>query len=197
MSAVHASRGPLKPASPHLRSEVDIVCTHRARRRSASDGPVPWSEYRADYTNIRRAISHVVPGCAAYDEKASQPGGFVLPHPPRDSREFPTEAGKGIFTRQPDRRAARPEGRLLLQSSAATTSSTPRSTASATATAASRTGDGWSSCTRTTSRPSASPTVTSSTSSVSGRTAASGRCRRSASSPTTPREAARRRTTRR
>ena len=27
MSAVHASRGPLKPASPFLRSEVDIVCS--------------------------------------------------------------------------------------------------------------------------------------------------------------------------
>ena len=100
MSAVHASRGPLKPASPFLRSEVDIVCSI-AEATLGTPSPVPWSDYRADYTNIRKAISHVVPGCEAYDEKVDQPGGFVLPHPPRDSRTFPTEAGKGLFSTSP------------------------------------------------------------------------------------------------
>jgi len=115
MSAVHSSRGPLKPASPDLRSEVDIVCSI-AEATLGSDGPVPWAEYRSDYTNIRKAISHVVPGCSAYDEKVNQPGGFVLPHPPRDSRTFPTESKRAVFTASPMGVLEVPEGRLLLQS---------------------------------------------------------------------------------
>ena len=115
MSAVHSSRGPLKPASKFLRSEVDIVCSI-AEATLGTDGPVPWAEYRRDYANIRKAISHVVPGCEAYDEKVNQPGGFVLPHPPRDSRTFPTESGRAIFTASPMDVLNVPEGRLLLQS---------------------------------------------------------------------------------
>ncbi len=109
MSAVHASRGPLKPASPFLRSEVDIVCSV-AESTLGRSGPVPWSEYRADYTRIRKAISHVVPGCAAYDEKVDQPGGFVLPHPPRDSRTFPDQGRPGPVQREPDVGGRRPRG---------------------------------------------------------------------------------------
>jgi formate dehydrogenase major subunit len=119
MSAVHASRGPLKPAGPLLRSEVDIVCGIAEATLTddrGPDSPIPWASYRADYTHIRHAISHVVPGCAAYDEKVRQPGGFVLPHPPRDSREFPTEEDKAIFSVSPLDVLHVPEGRLLLQS---------------------------------------------------------------------------------
>jgi molybdopterin-dependent oxidoreductase alpha subunit len=115
MSAVHASRGPLKPADPMLRSEVDIICSI-AEATLGTDGPVPWSTYRSDYANIRHAISRIVPGCAAYDEKVSRPGGFVLPHPPRDSRTFPTKENKAIFTPSPLELIDVPEGRLLLQS---------------------------------------------------------------------------------
>ena len=114
LCVVHSSRGPLKPASKELRSEVDIIC-RMAEATLGSDGPVPWAEYRSDYATIRRAISHVVPGCASYDEKVHQPGGFVLPHPPRDNREFPTETGKAIFTPSPMDVLQVPEGRLLLQ----------------------------------------------------------------------------------
>jgi molybdopterin-dependent oxidoreductase alpha subunit len=115
MSAVHVSRGPLKPASADLKSEVDIVCSI-AEATLGTDGPVPWSEYRSDYAHIRKAISHVVPGCEAYDEKVNQPGGFVLPHPPRDSRTFPTKADRAIFSASPMEVVTVPEGRLLLQS---------------------------------------------------------------------------------
>ncbi len=114
MSAVHASHGPLKPASKHLRSEVDIVCT-MAEAVLAGRHDIPWHEFRADYTAIRRRIANVVPGCAAYDEKVDQPGGFVLPHPPRDSRTFPTEPGKAVFTVSPIDVLHVPEGRLLMQ----------------------------------------------------------------------------------
>ena len=125
MSAVHASKGPLKPASPHLRSEVDIVCSMAqavaAAQAQRGSGPgatlatLPWDEFRADYSAIRHRISRVVPGCEAYDEKIKQPGGFVLPHPPRDSRTFPTEKDAAIFSAVPLQVLEVPEGHLLLQ----------------------------------------------------------------------------------
>ena len=112
MSAVHASKGPLPPASSYLRSEVDIVCSIA---EATAPGRVPWAEFRRDYTSIRRAISRVVPGCEAYAEKVDRPGGFVLPHPPRDSRSFPTAQNAAIFTVSPIDLLHVPEGRLLMQ----------------------------------------------------------------------------------
>ncbi|HEX6149802.1 FdhF/YdeP family oxidoreductase [Nocardioides sp.] len=115
MSAVHASHGPLPPASKKLRSEVDIVCSLAEATLPAELG-IPWADFRSDYSQIRRSIARVVPGCAAYDEKVDQPGGFVLPHPPRDSRTFPTDVGRAVFTVSPLEVLHVPEGRLLLQS---------------------------------------------------------------------------------
>jgi len=114
MSAVHASKGPLPPASEHLRSEVDIICT-LAQAVLGDRHRLPWETYRSDYTEIRRSIARVVPGCAAYDEKVDRPGGFVLPHPPRDSRTFQTESGRAVFTVSPMDVLHVPDGRLLMQ----------------------------------------------------------------------------------
>ncbi|MGZ6746132.1 MAG: molybdopterin dinucleotide binding domain-containing protein, partial [Nocardioides sp.] len=112
--SVHASQGPLAPASPHLRSEVDIVCSMALATLGEQHG-IPWQAFRDDYTEVRRRIARVVPGCAGYDEKVDQPGGFVLPHPPRDTRTFPTDKDKAIFTVSPTEVLHVPEGRLLLQ----------------------------------------------------------------------------------
>jgi molybdopterin-dependent oxidoreductase alpha subunit len=118
MSAVHLSRGRLAPASAHLRSEVAIVCG----MASAVLGPGPegssigWSAMSNDYTRIREHIAHVVPGCAAYGEKVARPGGFVLPHPPRDSRTFDTPSQRAVFSVSPMGVLDVPEGHLLLQS---------------------------------------------------------------------------------
>ena len=114
MSAVHASRGPLDPASEHLRSEVDIVCSLALATLGDEHG-IPWDAFRSDYRTIRERIARVVPGCASYDEKVEQPGGFTLPHPPRDTREFPTDTGKAIFSASPIDVLDVPEGHLLLQ----------------------------------------------------------------------------------
>ncbi|WP_399102431.1 molybdopterin dinucleotide binding domain-containing protein [Streptomyces sp. 11x1] len=46
---------------------------------------------------------------------ACHPGGFVLPHGPRDDRHFPTATGKARFTVNPMTVMRVPEGRLLLQ----------------------------------------------------------------------------------
>jgi molybdopterin-dependent oxidoreductase alpha subunit len=114
VSAVHASQGPLEPASPHLRSEVDIVCS-LAQATLGDRYDLPWDAFRADYTEVRRRISRVVQGCDAYDEKIDRPGGFTLPHPPQDTRTFPTDTGKAIFTVSPMSVLEVPEGHLLLQ----------------------------------------------------------------------------------
>ena len=101
-----------------LRSEVDIVCSlaeatlgsGTSRSRGPSSATTTPPSAAGSPTSC--------PGCAAYDEKVDQPGGFVLPHPPRDSREFPTtgaHAGKAIFSVCPLEVLEVPEGRLLLQ----------------------------------------------------------------------------------
>jgi molybdopterin-dependent oxidoreductase alpha subunit len=114
MSVVHASRGKLAPASPELVSEVGILC-RLARELLGDDHPVPWESFAADYDRIRDRIAAVVPGCADYNAKVREPDGFVLPHPPRDSRSFPTATGKAHFTVNEIEPIRVPPGRLLLQ----------------------------------------------------------------------------------
>jgi molybdopterin-dependent oxidoreductase alpha subunit len=114
MSVVHASRGRLEPASEHLLSEVAIVC-RLARALLGPDHPVRWEALERDYDLIRDHIARVVPGCDDYNRRVRQPDGFVLPHPPRDSRTFPTATGKANFTVNVPEPIHVPEGRLLLQ----------------------------------------------------------------------------------
>ena len=114
MSCVHASQGPLEPASPHLRSEVDIICS-LAEATLGGRYDLPWADFHSDYREIRKRIARVVKGCEDYEEKIDQPGGFTLPHPPRDSRTFPTEQGRAIFSVSPTSVLEVPEGYLLLQ----------------------------------------------------------------------------------
>ncbi|MFL6165673.1 MAG: FdhF/YdeP family oxidoreductase [Ornithinibacter sp.] len=117
MSSVHLSVGRNEPASEHLRSEPWIVC----RVAEATLGLLPegsridWDSMAEDYTVIRRHIGHVVPGCDAYDEKVKRPGGFVLPHAPRDTRTFETPSGRAEFGVSPLEVLEVPEGHLLLQ----------------------------------------------------------------------------------
>lgn len=113
MSNVHASQGRLAPASPQLRSEVAIVCG--LARAVLPDSTIPWESYAEDYRAIRALIQDTVPGFADFEAKVRTPGGFTLPHPPRDSRSFPTPDGKARFTVSPIQVLTVPEGRLLLQ----------------------------------------------------------------------------------
>jgi len=113
MSAVHASRGRLAPASPSLLSEVSIVC--RLARSLMPDSSIPWEAYEADYRAIREVIAAVVPGFADFEARVSRPGGFTLPHPPRDRRSFATPTGRAHFTVSPLSVIRVPAGRLLLQ----------------------------------------------------------------------------------
>jgi molybdopterin-dependent oxidoreductase alpha subunit len=115
MSQVHRSQGRLAPASEHLLSEVAIIC-RLAPALFGDTHPVPWKAFEGDYDLIRDRIAAVVPGCADYNRRVREPDGFVLPHAPRDSREFPaTATGKANFTVSELDYPAVPDGRLLLQ----------------------------------------------------------------------------------
>jgi len=115
MSQVHTSRGRLHPASDNLLSEIAIVC-RLAEKLFGAGHAVPWREFEGDYDLIRDRIANVVPGCADYNRRVREPDGFVLPHAPRDSREFTgTANGKGNFTVSELEFPEVPEGRLLLQ----------------------------------------------------------------------------------
>ncbi|WP_330311601.1 FdhF/YdeP family oxidoreductase [Streptomyces sp. NBC_00523] len=114
MSKVHASRGNLTPASPHLLSEPAIVA-RLARAVLGPESATPWEEFEKDYATIRDRISRVVPGFENFNARIAHPGGFTLPHGPRDSRRFPTATGKANFTAAPVEFPELPEGRLLLQ----------------------------------------------------------------------------------
>ncbi|GHG28505.1 FdhF/YdeP family oxidoreductase [Streptomyces albogriseolus] len=114
MGMVHASRGRLEPASPHLLSEPAIVC-RLARRVLGAEDDVPWEEFEKDYAAVRDRIARVVPGFEDFNARVARPGGFALPHAPRDERRFPTATGKANFTAAPVEYPHLPEGRLLLQ----------------------------------------------------------------------------------
>ena len=115
MGVVHASRGGLQPASKHLLSEVQIVS--RIARRTLADGSstADWQRFETDHAAIRDSISRVVPGFAAFNDKVAEPGGFTLPHPPRDGREFPTATGRANLSINAMSFATAPAGSLLLQ----------------------------------------------------------------------------------
>nr|WP_018636376.1 FdhF/YdeP family oxidoreductase [Parafrankia elaeagni] len=122
MGAVHASRGALRPAGPELRSEVAIVCgmaeaTSAARQPAGMPaGPaVDWAGLAADYRSIRAHIANVVPGFADFERRLAEPGGFLLPHPPRDSRTFDTPTGRAALTVNVCEVLRVPPAHLLLQ----------------------------------------------------------------------------------
>jgi molybdopterin-dependent oxidoreductase alpha subunit len=111
MSAVHASRGRLKPASDTLLSEVGIVC--RLARSVLGEAGAPWKEFEGDYGLIRDRIERVVPGFDDFNARAEE--GFVLPHPPRDQRRFTTPGGLARFTANELQVLDLAPGELILQ----------------------------------------------------------------------------------
>jgi formate dehydrogenase major subunit len=112
--SVHSSRGPLDPPSRHVKSEVEII-TQIAEATIGDRYGLDWKGMRDDYRTIRQHISRVVPGCEGYEVNARRPGGFVLPHPPRDSRTFQTESGLAEFFVSPIEALQVPPKHLLLQ----------------------------------------------------------------------------------
>ncbi|WP_340562374.1 FdhF/YdeP family oxidoreductase [Streptomyces sp. GSL17-111] len=114
MGMVHASRGTLEPASEHLLSEPAII-SRLARKVLGPASTTPWETFEQDYGHVRDRIARVIPGFEDFNTRITHPGGFTLPHAPRDERRFPTATGKARFTAAPVEHPEIPPGRLLLQ----------------------------------------------------------------------------------
>ena len=114
MSVVHSTQGRLTPVSEHLLAEPVIV----ARMAEATFGPdhsVNWKAMAEDYDVIRDHIERVLPGFEDFNTRVRTKNGFVLPNPPRDTRSFKTDIGRGRFTVSPLEYLTPPDGHLVLQ----------------------------------------------------------------------------------
>jgi anaerobic selenocysteine-containing dehydrogenase len=96
MGVVQMSKGILKPASEHLRSEPWIV-TELAKAVLGNKSMVNWEAMAANYDNIRNAIERTIPGFDDYNQRVRMGGGFYLPNAPRDG-QYPTATNKANFT---------------------------------------------------------------------------------------------------
>ena len=114
MGMVHLSRGDLEPPSPEVRSEVMIVSGLAGALFGAED-PTEWDRFERDHDLIRDHIARIVPGFERFNERVRQPGGFELPHGPRDERRFDTATGRARITVNQVERLDVPEGHLILQ----------------------------------------------------------------------------------
>jgi molybdopterin-dependent oxidoreductase alpha subunit len=111
MGIVHASRGPLEPASDQLLSEPALVARMALACLPAS--MVPWAALAEDYDRIREDIAAVVPGFEDFNARIRKPGGFALPNAAREGR-FLTATGKARFTVHPLARHRLAPGQLLM-----------------------------------------------------------------------------------
>jgi formate dehydrogenase major subunit len=111
---VHSTRGRLAPVSEHLLAEPVIVA-RMAQAALGDDHPVDWRAMAEDYDVIRDHISRVLPGFENFNQRIRNKNGFVLPNPPRDTRSFATDIGKGRFSVSPLEYLEAPEGHLILQ----------------------------------------------------------------------------------
>jgi molybdopterin-dependent oxidoreductase alpha subunit len=94
MSMVHASRGGLKPASEHLRSEPAIIAGMALATLPRTR--VGWADLVADYGKIRDAIEAVFPEFADFNARIRKPGGFRL-YVAASEREWRTPTKKANF----------------------------------------------------------------------------------------------------
>lgn len=100
MGVVSSSKGVLEPCSPHLKSEVAIVCELADKIQSSILNPqsrINWLDLKTDYDKIRNLIEQVIPGFTDFNKKIRQPEGFYLPNGAR-IQEFNTKSGKAHFT---------------------------------------------------------------------------------------------------
>lgn len=114
MSMVHASRGGLKPASEHLRSEPAIIAGVAVA--TLPETRVGWANLVSDYGKIRDCIEAVFPEFADFNARIKQPGGFRL-YVAASEREWLTPTRKANFFVYPgldeDPRVANPAALTL------------------------------------------------------------------------------------
>src|SRR5712672_3601693 len=94
MSMVHASRGGLKPASEHLKSEPAIIAGMALA--TLPNTRVGWEELVSDYAKIRDCIEAVFPDFADFNARIKKPGGFRL-YVAASERDWLTPTKKANF----------------------------------------------------------------------------------------------------
>jgi molybdopterin-dependent oxidoreductase alpha subunit len=104
LSCIHGSRGRQTPASPHLRSELAIVCGI-AKATLPPNPKLHWDEWTADYAKVRLLIEQTYPEMFHdFEARMFQPGGFYKGNSARE-RIWKTQSGKARFT-TPERLSA-------------------------------------------------------------------------------------------
>lgn len=95
-ACIHGSRGQVKPASEHLRSEPWIIAA-LAKATLPPNPRLDWDAWVADYRRIREAIAATYPEIFTdMDRRMWEPGGFHRPLA-ACQREWKTETGKANF----------------------------------------------------------------------------------------------------
>src|SRR6202795_594558 len=94
MSMVHASRGGLKPASEHLKSEPAIIAGMALA--TLPNTQVGWVDLISDYGKIRDCIEAIFPEFADFNNRIKKPGGFRL-HVAASERQWLTPTKKANF----------------------------------------------------------------------------------------------------
>ena len=94
MSMVHASRGGLKPASEHLKSEPAIIA--EIALATLPNTRVTWAELVSDYGKIRDCIEAIFPEFADFNNRIRKPGGFRL-YVAASERDWLTPTKKANF----------------------------------------------------------------------------------------------------
>ncbi len=96
LAQFHGSRGHVKPASEHLRSEPAIVAGI-AKATLDPNPKVPWDGWVGDYGLVRQAIEKTWPATfPSFNEKLFDPGGVTRPIAARE-RKWNTRTGKANF----------------------------------------------------------------------------------------------------
>ena len=78
-----------------------MIVARMAQATLGDDHSVDWRAMAEDYDVIRDHISRVIPGFEDFNARVRTKNGFVLPNPPRDTRTFATDIGKGRFSVSP------------------------------------------------------------------------------------------------
>jgi len=112
MSAVHASRGALPPASEMLLSEAAIVAGV-ARATLGPSSRVPWEALGRDHDAVRALIAETIPGFADFNRRVREPRGFFLPNTAR-ALDFKALGGRAHFSCIPVPRIELRPGQLVL-----------------------------------------------------------------------------------
>ncbi|TLM80615.1 hypothetical protein FDW83_18800, partial [Pseudarthrobacter sp. NamE2] len=92
-----------------------VIVARMAEATFGPDHPVNWRAMAEDYDVIRDHIERVLPGFEDFNARVRTKNGFVLPNPPRDTRSFATDIGRGRFTVSPLEYLTPPPGHLVLQ----------------------------------------------------------------------------------